>query len=325
MPEQDVSPKDATVRPMLSLVVPVHNEEGVVDIFYNRIISVLSPVTEDWEILFVDDGSTDTTLACLAVLRAKDVRVKFISFSRNFGKEAALTAGLHHASGRAIIPMDVDLQDPPELIAEMVRQWREGFEVVLAIRQSRNDDTWMKRTTAKYFYKFIQKIAHTRIPENAGDFRLMDRKVVDAVNRLPERTRFMKGLLSWAGFKTTQLYFDRPERAAGTAKQNYRKLWRLALDGIFSFTSAPLQVWTYIGFMISLGALVYGLFIFMKTLLLGVDMPGYASLMTVMLFLGGMQLLSLGIIGEYISRIYGETKHRPLYIIRDAGGVDEIN
>lgn len=232
-----------------------------------------------------------------------------------------MTAGLDHASGEVVIPIDADLQDPPELIPEMIAKWREGYKVVLATRKSRRE-SWFKRNTALAFYSIMGRMSTVKIPKNTGDFRLMDRQVIEAMKLLPERTRFMKGLFAWAGFSTTVIYFDRPDREIGESKWNYPRLWNFALDGIFSFTTVPLKIWTYLGLIISFCSFIYGTFLIIRTLIHGSDVPGYASLMVVILFLGGIQLMSLGIIGEYIGRIYRETKRRPIYIIEKKTGIE---
>lgn len=308
--------------PLLSLIVPVLNEAESLSAFYETVMPVLEAIDPAWEIVFIDDGSTDDTANQIKRLHENDARIKLLSFSRNFGKEAALSAGLETAEGEAVIPMDVDLQDPPELIPVMVEQWRLGYQVVLATRSARKDDALAKRITAQWFYQLMQRLSETPIPPNVGDFRLMDRCVVEAIRQMPERTRFMKGILSWAGYSTTQVYYDRPSRQAGTTKFRFRNLWKLALDGVFSFSTLPLKVWTYLGAFISLAAFVYAGIIIIKTLMFGVDTQGYASLMTVILFLGGIQLMSLGILGEYIGRIYHETKRRPLYLIAERVGFE---
>lgn len=315
---------DRMSAPLISVVVPMYNEETSLDLFFNRIMPVLNAIGPDWEIICVNDGSHDGTLDGLKAWHNRDSRIKLISFSRNFGKEPALTAGLFHASGDAVIPIDADLQDPPELIQEMVARWQEGYKVVLATRRFRKDDDWMKRHTALSFYWIIGKLSRRDIPKNTGDFRLMDRQVVEAIRQLPERTRFMKGLLSWVGFNTTQVYYDRPERAAGHSKFNFFSLWGLALDGVFSFSTVPLKMWTYIGAGISSLSFIYAVWIIMQTLMTGTDVPGYASMMVAILFMGGIQLLSLGILGEYIGRIYRETKQRPLYIVEEALGLQPV-
>lgn len=312
------------IPPLLSIVVPMYNESAGLDALFSTMISQLDAIDAHWEMVCVDDGSRDDTAQRVKDWHARDGRIKLLMLSRNFGKETALTAGLFHASGRAVIPMDADLQDPPELIAQMVAKWREGYKVVLATRQFRSGDGWFKRLSASWFYSLIGKLSHTNIPRNTGDFRLMDREVVEAVCQLPERTRFMKGLLSWVGFETTQIFYDRPERAAGNSKFNFRSLWSLALDGVFSFTTMPLKVWTYLGAIISLVAFSYALFLIVRTIFSGSDVPGYASLMVAVLFMGGIQLMSLGIIGEYVGRIYRETKRRPLYVIGQAVGIKPV-
>ncbi len=310
------------IPPMLSVVVPMYHEADGLDVFFGRVVPVLESITADWEIICVNDGSRDSTADGVRGWHARDKRIKLISLSRNFGKETALTAGLYHARGQAVVPIDADLQDPPELIVEMVEQWRAGFKVVLATRRLRSEDSFLKRHTALMFYRVMGKVSHTEIPKNTGDFRLMDHVVVEAIRRMQERTRFMKGLLSWVGYPTTQVFYDRPERAVGESKFNFFSLWKLALDGIFSFTTIPLKVWTYVGAGISLLSFIYAIFLILRTLLSGSDVPGYASLMVAVLFMGGIQLMSLGVLGEYIGRIYRETKRRPLYLIDEALGVE---
>lgn len=308
--------------PELSVIVPMYNEAGGIDALFSRLLPCLEGITPDFEIVCVNDGSRDGTLAALRERAAKEPRIRVISLSRNFGKEIALTAGIDHSTGRAVVPIDADLQDPPELIADMVRLWREGAPVVLATRESRPGDSWLKRKTAEWFYRFMNRVATVPIPPNTGDFRLMDRKVVDSVLKLRERTRFMKGIFAWVGYPTQTIYYTRPERAQGMSRFNFRSLWRFALDGIFSFTTVPLRVWTYIGAFISLISFVYAIYLVVKTLMLGVDVPGYPSLMVAVLFMGGIQLISLGVIGEYVGRIYRETKNRPLYVVHETIGID---
>ncbi|MBV8938493.1 MAG: glycosyltransferase family 2 protein [Alphaproteobacteria bacterium] len=303
--------------PLLSLVTPMYNEEQGMEAFFRSTVSVLETITDRWEIICVDDGSRDATLPMLRHRHAEEPRIRYLSLSRNFGKEAALTAGLDYAAGDAVIPIDADLQDPPELIAMMVQEWRKGFKVVLATRRRRTGEGWFKRLSAKGFYRLISRVATVPIPENTGDFRLLDRQVVEVIRRLPERTRFMKGLFAWAGFSTTRLYYDRPARAAGAAKYNLQAMWRHAKDGIFSFTTLPLRISAYLGAIISMGAIAYAGYIILRTLVRGADLPGYASLITAVLFMGGIQLVSLGIIGEYIGRIYRETKQRPIYVLKE--------
>lgn len=314
--------KHASV-PMISVIVPVKDEQNSVRLFVERVSEILEQVAgaEDWEILFVDDGSTDETIAAIAAAHLSDRRVRALSLSRNFGKEAAISAGLDHARGRSVVPMDVDLQDPPEVLVEMIAKWREGFDMVLGVRRSRTSDSLLKAVTANLYYRAHNWISSDKIPEHAGDFRLLDRKVVEAIRSLPERNRFMKGLFAWAGFRQTTVEYDRVERTVGSTKFSYWKLWTLALDGITSASTVPLRVWSYIGAIIAFFSMCYAMFIAARTLLLGVDMPGYASIMVSVLFLGGVQLISLGILGEYVGRILTETKQRPLYVIRDSIGL----
>jgi glycosyltransferase involved in cell wall biosynthesis len=304
----------------LSILIPMHNEQDVLEKLFARLKPCIEQVTHNYEIICVNDGSKDNTLALLRDYHAKDSRIKIISLSRNFGKEAALTAAIEHCVGDAVIPIDADLQDPPELIPEMWAKWKEGYQVVLATRKSRPGDSWLKRVTALGFYNVMNRMSTVKIPRNTGDFRLMDRSVIESVKRLHERTRFMKGIFAWVGYKTHTIYFDRENRAAGNTSWNYRRLWHFALDGIFSFTTVPLRVWTYMGALISMFAFVYALWIIFKTLYYGVEAPGYASLMVAILFMGGIQLISLGVIGEYVGRIYRETKQRPIYLVGEKIG-----
>lgn len=308
------------MQPLISVVVPMYNESAVLDILFQRLIPVLQNINPAWEVVCVNDGSSDDTLPRLRGWAKHEPRIRYISLSRNFGKEAALTAGLDAARGKAVIPLDADLQDPPELIPDLVAKWSEGWRVVLATRVSREGEGWFKRFTAAAFYRFMGMITPFDLPPNTGDFRLMDASVVEVIRHMPERTRMMKGLFAWAGFKPAVVYYQRPPREGGMPKQNWRMLWRLAKDGVFSFTTLPLRLSTYVGALISLGAFGYGMYIIIQTLIHGVQTPGYASLMVVMLFTGGLQLLSLGIIGEYVGRTYRESKHRPLYVVEEVGG-----
>lgn len=302
----------------LSLVVPVFNEEESIGPFMTRINQVFPvPGPTQVEFIFVNDGSTDATLDRLLALQQQDRRIMVVDLSRNFGKEAALTAGLRAATGRVVVPIDADLQDPPEVIHDMLARWREGYEVVLGHRAHRRHDTWRKRTSANWFYRLHNRIADTRLPENVGDFRLMDRKVVDALNQLPESRRFMKGLFAWVGFRTIAVDYDRPERVAGETKFNGWRLWNFALEGLTSFSTEPLRVWTYVGSFVSLISFLFAVFIAVRVLLYGVDVPGYASLMVAVTFLGGLQLIGIGVLGEYLGRTYLEAKQRPVYIIRN--------
>lgn len=299
----------------ISIVAPFHNEEENVDEFFNRVLPIIRAESDSIEVVCVNDGSTDTTLAQLRRWREKEPVVRVVNLSRNFGKENALTAGLDHATGDVIIPMDSDLQDPPELIPQMIEKWREGYDVVYARRTVRNTDTLAKRMTAVWYYRLFNSIADRPIPDNTGDFRLMDKKVLDEVKKLGESARFMKGLFSWVGFRCTAVEYERPPRHDGKESLNFRNLWRLALDGITAFSTVPLKIWSYIGMGVAGVAFLYGLVIIFKTLILGIDVPGYASMMVIVLFLGGVQLLSLGVIGEYVGRIYLEVKKRPHYIV----------
>jgi polyisoprenyl-phosphate glycosyltransferase len=316
--------KRGMVAPLLSVVVPVKNEENGILPFVDRVGPILDAISADsgWEILFVDDGSTDATLAAIVAANMRDPRVRALSLSRNFGKEAALSAGLDHARGNAVIPMDADMQDPPEVLPEMVAKWREGHEMVFGVRRSRDEDSLAKRVTAGLFYRAHNMVSADKIPENAGDFRLMDRKVVDVIRAMPERNRFMKGLFAWAGFHQAAVEYDRAERETGKTKFNYWKLWTLALDGITSASTVPLRIWSYVGALVALFAFGYGTFLAVDTMMFGNSVPGYASIMTSVLFLGGIQLISLGVLGEYVGRILTETKQRPLYVVRDTVGIE---
>ena len=281
------------------------------------------PAATSYEILFIDDGSTDNTMTAIAAAHLGNPNVRAISLSRNFGKEAALSAGLDHARGAAVVPMDVDLQDPPEVLAEMVEKWRAGFDTIYGVRRDRATDSLPKRLSADLYYKAHNWLSSDKIPDHAGDFRLLDRRVVDVIRALPERNRFMKGLFAWSGFKSASVEYVRAERALGTTKFRPWKLWTLALDGITSSSTAPLRIWTYVGAVIAALSFLYALFIITKALFFGIAVAGYASLMVAVLFFGGLQLLSLGILGEYVGRIMIETKQRPLYIIRDTIGLTE--
>lgn len=307
----------------LSIVVPLYNEEKNIDYLFEHLTSALNRITSSYEIVCVNDGSKDNTLECLIEQNRCYPAIKVVNLSRNFGKEIALTAGIDYASGAAVIPIDADLQDPPELIAELVAKWREGYDVVYATRLTRQGETWLKRFTADAFYKMIGKMSYVNIPPNTGDFRLLDRKVVEALKQLPERTRFMKGLFAWVGFKQTSVLFERQPRFQGTTSWNYWKLWNFALDGIASFSFIPLKVWSYLGLSVSFVSLLYASFLIIRTLIFGIDVPGYASLMVAILFLGGIQLITLGIIGEYLGRVYEEVKGRPLYVVRECYGFEQ--
>lgn len=302
---------------LLSLVVPFHNEEAALRAFFARVVPILESIpATHFEIVCVNDGSKDDTLAMLVVEARRDARIRVIDLTRNFGKEAALTAGIDEATGDAVIPIDADLQDPPELIPALVQRWREGAEVVLAQRVRRATDSYMKRITAAAYYRVHNCLSDLKIPENVGDFRLMDRAVINSLKQLPERHRFMKGLFAWVGYRTVIVPYEREARSAGHSKFSGWRLWNLALEGITSFSTMPLRSWTYIGGAIALGAFGYGAFIVARTLIFGIDVPGYASLLSVLLFLGGIQLIGLGVVGEYVGRIYDEAKGRPIYLVR---------
>ena len=310
----------------LTIIVPVKDEEAAIGPCLDRLIPVLEglsdPAAKSFEILFVDDGSDDTTLEVIRTTHASDPRIRAISLSRNFGKEAALSAGLDAARGNAVVPLDVDLQDPPEALPKMIAQWRDGFDVVYGVRDNRETDSLPKRLTADLYYRAHNWMSEDKIPEHAGDFRLLDRKVVNVIRLMPERNRFMKGLFAWAGFRQAAVGYHREERTVGKTKYNYWKLWTLAIDGITSASTVPLRIWSYLGAFVALGALAYSVYIIIRTLTSGIDVPGYASLMVAVLFLGGLQLLSLGVLGEYVGRILTETKGRPLYIVRETIGGD---
>ena len=316
--------KRGMVAPLLSVVVPVKNEEDGILPFVQRVGAILDGIAQDsgWEILFVDDGSTDATLAAIVAANQRDPRVRALSLSRNFGKEAAISAGLDHARGEAVIPMDVDMQDPPEVLPEMVAKWREGHEMVFGVRRCRSSDGWAKRVTASLYYRAHNALTADKIPENAGDFRLLDRKVVDVLKAMPERNRFMKGLFAWAGFRQAAVEYDRAERETGKTKYNYWKLWTLALDGITSASTVPLRIWSYVGALVALFAIGFASVLAVQTMIFGNPVPGYASIMVSVLFLGGIQLISLGVLGEYVGRILTETKQRPLYVVRDTVGIE---
>ncbi len=320
-PPADVDRKEFNripdVRRLLSLVVPLYNEAAVVDAFFREVSPVLHGILDmDYEIVCVNDGSTDTTLEKLLAASRLDPCIRIVDLSRNFGKEAALTAGIDTAAGDVVIPFDADLQDPPEVIPLLVERWRDGFDVVLAKRAERTTDTWAKRSSAALFYRVHNAISDTLIPDNAGDFRLMSRQVIDALKQLPENRRFMKGLFAWVGFRTTQVEYVRQARAGGESKFSGWRLWNFALEGLTSFSTLPLRIWTYVGGITAGFALLYAAYLILRTLLRGVDVPGYASIITAVLFLGGMQLVGIGVVGEYVGRIYMESKRRPVYVVR---------
>jgi glycosyltransferase involved in cell wall biosynthesis len=301
--------------PLISVVVPVFNEEESIDAFLAAIIPELHRAAIRYEIIFVNDGSTDNTLPLLIDRAGRVPGLQAVNLSRNFGKEAAMTAGLDQARGDAVVLIDVDLQDPPELLARFIALWRQGYDVVYGLRESRDGDGRMKAITAGWFYAAFNAMAATSIPHNVGDFRLIDRRVVQALSLLPERGRFMKGLFAWVGFPSIAVPYARPARLLGETKWNYWRLWNFAIDGIVSFSTAPLRIWTYCGVAIALGALAYAIFIVLDVILFGIAVPGYASLIIVMLFSTAANLVSLGMIGEYVSRLFVETKQRPIYLL----------
>jgi glycosyltransferase involved in cell wall biosynthesis len=302
------------VSPTLSIVTPFYNESAAIDAYFDGLRRTLDGV--DYEVVCVNDGSVDDTLARLVEQARRDPRIVVVDLSRNFGKEAALTAGIDVARGDAVVPLDADLQDPPEVIHELVARWREGYEVVVAHRRDRSTDSLAKRATAAAFYRVHNLISHPQIPENVGDFRLMDRRVVDVLKTLPERQRFMKGLFAWVGFRTATVDYVRARRSAGKSRFSSWRLWNFAVEGMTSFSSAPLRIWTYVGSLVSFLAFIYGSFIVIRVLVQGVDTPGYASLLVAILLLGGIQLIGIGVLGEYLGRVYAETKQRPVYVVR---------
>ena len=319
----------AASSPTLSVIVPVKDEEEAIWPFVDRVAAILDGLLPSvdgqagWEILFIDDGSEDLTLAAILQAHQADPRVRAISLSRNFGKEAALTAGLDFAAGQAVIPIDVDLQDPPEVIGEMLAKWRDGYEVVYGVRTNRESDSLPKRLTADLYYRAHNYLSSDKIPEHAGDFRLLDRSVVEIIRQMPERNRFMKGLFAWSGFRQAAVQYERAPREVGTTKFRYWKLWTLALDGLTSASTMPLRIWSYIGVVIAFFTLLYAAGVIAKTILFGSDVAGYPSLMVAILFFGGLQLISLGVLGEYVGRILIETKRRPLYVVRTRVGFGE--
>jgi len=320
----DLQPRPAAPRdPEISIVAPFYNESAVIGLFFERVEQVLVQMGVTYEIVCVNDGSRDDTLTQLVAQAARNPRIKVIDLSRNFGKEQALTAGLDHATGAAVIPIDADLQDPPELIPELVTRWRAGWDVVYGRRVDRNSDSATKRMTAGGFYRLYNWMAQVKIPANTGDFRLMDQSVVRALSGLRERNRFMKGLFAWVGFRAVNVDYVRPERAAGETSWNYWKLWNFALDGITASTTVPLRFSSYLGVAISGLAFLYALVLIIRTLIFGADVPGYASTMTVILLMGGIQLTILGVIGEYLGRMYQEVKGRPVYLVRRRWNIDD--
>jgi glycosyltransferase involved in cell wall biosynthesis len=301
---------------LLSVVVPVHNETAVLPAFHQRITEVMRGTGEDYEIIYVDDGSTDDSAIALGDLRTGDEAVAIIELSRNFGKEVAISAGLDHARGDAVITIDADLQDPPELITVFLAQWRAGYDVVSGRRTTREGESALKITSAKWFYRVINRLSDVEIPQDTGDFRLISRRALEALKSLRETHRYMKGLYAWIGFPQKQVPYLRHARAAGDSKWTYWRLWNFALEGITSFSEVPLKIATYLGVLTSSAAFLYGLFFLFRTLLFGNEVAGYPSLILIILFLGGIQLICLGIIGEYLGRTYNESKSRALYFVK---------
>ena len=309
-----------TGTPEISVVVPFYNEEANVHGLFARLIPVLRGLVVPYEIVCVNDGSKDGTLERLIEEARHHPAIRVVDLSRNFGKDAALSAGIAHASGRAVIPMDGDLQHPPELIPELVQKWREGFEMVYAVRNSRQDQSFTSRTSARAFYWLFRQCSEVSLPEGAGDFRLLDRKVVDALNAMPERNRFMKGMFAWLGFRQTSVPYDVEERVNGKTKWSFLKLLSFAFSGLAGFSKLPLRVWGVVGATISFLAFAYIAVRLVRTALYGIDVPGYESIIITILFLGGIQLVSLGVLGEYLGRVFDEVKGRPLYVVRDSYG-----
>ncbi|EDX67334.1 MULTISPECIES: glycosyltransferase family 2 protein [Bacillus] len=304
----------------ITILVPAYNEEEVLDQLYSRLTGVFQGIPNyNFEILFVNDGSKDRTLDIIKEFRVNDKRISYVDLSRNFGKETAMIAGLDHAIGDAVIIIDADLQDPPELIPEMIKYWEQGYDDIYAKRRSRSGESWAKKWTAGKFYSLLKKTTRIPIQENTGDFRLLDRRCVEALKKIRETQRYTKGMFSWIGYNKKEILFDRDPRAAGETKWNYFKLMDLAIEGITSFTTAPLRLASFMGFTVSFLAFIYMIWIIIKTLMYGESVSGYPSMMTAILFIGGVQLISIGIIGEYLGRIFNETKQRPLYF------VDEYN
>ena len=306
---------------LISIVIPVLNEAGNLDALIARVAGVLGQIPERWEIVFVDDGSTDGTLAKLREIHARDPRIVAISFSRNFGKELAIAAGLTYARGDAAIIMDADLQHPPEVALKFVEKWREGYDIVYGDRIDRNTDGAFRKLYARAFYRLFNFLSRSDIPSGAGDFRLLNRKAIDAMNRFKETSRFNKGLYSWIGFKSIGIPYQVADRAEGVTKWSARKLVRFALDGLTSFSTLPLRVWSVLGLLISLLAILYATVIFVRTIVFGADVPGFPSIIVSVMLLAGVQLISLGVLGEYLGRVYEEVKARPLFLIAEEVGI----
>ncbi len=307
---------DNQLVPILTVIVPAFNEEEVLPIFHRRLVDALSQMTSSWEVLYIDDGSSDKTVDIIKLLQVTHSTVSLAKLSRNFGKEAAVSAGLKFARGEAVVVIDADLQDPPELIPEMMTVWQQdGVDMVNMRRRTREGETWFKKATAHAFYRVINQLSDVEIPADVGDFRLISRRAVDALNQLPETNRFMKGLFAWVGYKQITVEYDRQPRAAGNTKWHYLKLWNFALEGITGFSVAPLKIATYAGFLSAVGAFIYALIFFIKTLIYGDPVHGFPTLIVTILILGGLQLMATGILGEYLGRLFIESKQRPLYLL----------
>lgn len=302
---------------LISAVIPVYNEEEVIPEFHKRLSATLNSLGLNFEILFVNDGSVDSTLEIVRDLSKKDKRVSFIDLSRNFGKEIALTAGLDYSLGDAVIVIDADLQDPPELIPELLENLNQGYDVVYAQRLSRKGEPFLKKFTADVFYRFMQNFGKTQLPKNTGDFRILSRRAVNALKSIREHHRFMKGLFTWIGYRQKAIFYERDQRFAGKTKWNYWKLWNFSLEGITSYTSAPLKLAAYIGFAVAGCSFLYAFYMIIKTILFKEPVKGYPSLIVVILFSGGLQLIFIGLIGEYLGRTYNESKQRPLYFLNE--------
>lgn len=307
----------------LIILVPVYNEQESIELFFKAVEPELEKLGLDYGYLFVDDGSKDNTLEVLKAHAAKNPAVKYISLSRNFGKEAAMLCGLQHTHAKSVVPMDIDLQDPPAVIADFVAKWKEGYDMVYGVRADRTSDGFIKKLVSESFYKIHNIFAPRPLPHNTGDFRLLDAKVLAAIKKIDENTLFMKGLFNWVGFKSIGVQYTRPKRSAGATKWSYWKLWNFALDGIFNASTLPLRLWTYFGAVVAMLSFVYAAWIILKVFMYGKDVPGYASLAVLILFFGGVQLISIGVLGEYIGRIFAEAKRRPAYIINESSPLAE--
>ncbi len=312
--------------PKLSVVIPVHNESANIAPLCERLLPVLERIDPAWEAIFVDDGSRDETWSLVKDLSRREPRIGAVSFSRNFGKEIAIAAGLDHARGDAVVIMDADLQHPPEMIEAFVERWKQGYDMVYGQRTDRSDETRTRRGFAHLFYRWFSQFGEVGLPEGAGDFRLIDRKGVEVLKTLGEKARFSKGLYAWIGFRGTGVPFVVEERRFGTTKWSFRKLVRFAFDGIAAFSTVPLRIWTYLGFVISFLSIASAVFFFIRTMLFGTDLPGFPSLIVSIMFFSGIQLMSLGIIGEYVGRIFAEVKRRPLYVVAERiGGAAQVS